>query len=117
MQRRSMWIVTAWLGLAIAIGSWPAGAEAATVVALGAGDLLVGLSDYCPLEDPVDPSIARVGTSITPSWETLVRLRPDLQIGTGAALMRKSVRDGWTCVGPTAAKFVEKYADLLPLTV
>ena len=48
-----------------------------TVVALGAAELLVGLSDYCPLEEPLDPAIDRVGTSLTPSWEQLVRLRPD----------------------------------------
>lgn len=38
MQRHSVWIVTAWLGLMVAIASWPAGAEAATVVALGASN-------------------------------------------------------------------------------
>ena len=36
MQRRKVWIATAWLGLSIAIVGYPAGAAAATVVALGA---------------------------------------------------------------------------------
>ena len=38
MQRRKVWIATAWLGLSIAIVGYPAGAAAATVVALGASN-------------------------------------------------------------------------------
>lgn len=47
----------------------------------------------------------------------LVRLRPDLQISTASALLRKSARQGWPVVGPTASQFIAKYAELLPLTV
>src|SRR5262249_10536764 len=48
-----------------------------TLFAIGAGDRVVGVSDYC--NDPPEVArLARVGTSITPSFERITRLEPTL---------------------------------------
>ena len=48
-----------------------------TLFAIGAGDRVVGVSDYC--NDPPEVArLARVGTSITPSFERIARLEPTL---------------------------------------
>jgi ABC-type Fe3+-hydroxamate transport system substrate-binding protein len=47
-----------------------------TIVALGAGQALVGISDYCTPPAGVSPS--RVGTAITPRYEAIARLAPTL---------------------------------------
>jgi hypothetical protein len=82
-----------------------------------------------PLSALVDPETAMqyaagaVATGIatdTDSGEAalkyLTRLRPEIQISAGAALLRKSHRDGFLMTGPTANEFVAKHHDLLPLT-
>jgi iron complex transport system substrate-binding protein len=47
------------------------------VYALGAQDRLVAVSDYCVIPDH-DSRLLRVGTALTPSYETLARLEPVL---------------------------------------
>jgi len=47
-----------------------------TIVALGAGSRLVGISDYC--EPPDARPTDRVGTAITPHYEAIARLSPAL---------------------------------------
>lgn len=47
-----------------------------TLIALQAGDLLVGVSEYCRTEDLGERP--RVGTALTPQLEALVRLEPTL---------------------------------------
>ncbi|MGE0712970.1 MAG: ABC transporter substrate-binding protein [Planctomycetota bacterium] len=51
-----------------------------TIALLGAGDRLVGRSDYCP-EVTAAPGLPRVGTSLRPNLEAIARLRPDLVLG------------------------------------
>ena len=53
----------------------------ASLLALGASERLVGVSDYCVLP-PGTTSIVRVGGLLNPSLETIRALRPDLLIGT-----------------------------------
>lgn len=48
-----------------------------TFVSLGAGDKLVGISDYCA-EAPQVSHAKRVGSGLTPNYEGIVKLRPDL---------------------------------------
>ena len=48
-----------------------------TLVALGASGKLVGISDYCSDHDSLKNS-TRVGTGLTPNYEAIVRLQPDL---------------------------------------
>jgi iron complex transport system substrate-binding protein len=44
-----------------------------TIVALGKRDLLVGISDYCVLTPPTPP---RVGSALTPNYESIARALP-----------------------------------------
>lgn len=46
----------------------------------------------------------------------IIRLRADLQISTVAMMLRRSVRNGWTVTGPVAGAFLQRHAELLPLT-
>jgi hypothetical protein len=46
----------------------------------------------------------------------LVRLRQDLQISSGAMLLKKSARDEWPLNSPLANQFVAKYSTVLPQT-
>jgi ABC-type Fe3+-hydroxamate transport system substrate-binding protein len=45
-----------------------------TVLSLGGKEVLVGVSDYCVL--PAGLHLPRVGTSLTPNYEAIARLRP-----------------------------------------
>lgn len=45
-----------------------------TVLSLGGSGALVGVSDYCKL--PLHRDLPRVGSSLTPNYEAIVRLRP-----------------------------------------
>lgn len=47
-----------------------------TVLALGAREQLVGVSDYCTL--PAGRKLTRVGSSLTPNYEAIAGLRPSL---------------------------------------
>ena len=47
-----------------------------TLVAIGAGDRLVGRSDYCDYPESVT-SLPAMGTALKPSPETIVRVEPD----------------------------------------
>ena len=53
----------------------------ASLLALGAVDRVVGVSDFCELPPGTTP-VARVGGMLNPSLETIRGLRPDLLIGT-----------------------------------
>lgn len=48
-----------------------------TVYAMGAGDRVVGVSNYCHFPKEVD-TLPRVGTYLKPNIEAIVRLKPDL---------------------------------------
>ena len=48
-----------------------------TFVSLGASDKLVGISDYCA-DGPQVNHAKRVGSGLTPNYEGIVKLRPDL---------------------------------------
>jgi iron complex transport system substrate-binding protein len=52
-----------------------------TALALGLGDRLVGVSDFCALPPGLD-AVARVGGLLNPSLEGITALRPDLLIAT-----------------------------------
>jgi iron complex transport system substrate-binding protein len=52
-----------------------------TLLALGFGDHLVGVSDFCVLPDDT-AGIPRVGGLLTPDFETIRGLHPDLLVGT-----------------------------------
>src|ERR1700736_2811991 len=51
-----------------------------TLFALGAGDEVVGVSQYCDFP-PAVRKLPRVGSFITPEIEAIVALRPSLVIG------------------------------------
>lgn len=52
-----------------------------TLLALGFGDRLAGISDFCVAPDDI-AAIPRVGGLLTPDLETIRALHPDLLIGT-----------------------------------
>jgi ABC-type Fe3+-hydroxamate transport system substrate-binding protein len=54
-----------------------------TLVALGAGDRLVGRSDFCAT-DGLAKEVPMVGTTLQPNFEGLVRVRPDHILATEA---------------------------------
>lgn len=54
-----------------------------TVLALGGGDELVGVSDYCTL--PAGTQRPRVGSSLTPNYEAIAGLHPSLILSDGSA--------------------------------
>jgi iron complex transport system substrate-binding protein len=54
-----------------------------SVIALGAQSQLVGVSDYCEL--PPTLHAPRVGSAITPNYEAIARLTPDLILATQVA--------------------------------
>ena len=47
-----------------------------SMFAIGAGDLLVGRSDYCKRPEAAAP-LPTFGTSLTPNLEAIARLKPD----------------------------------------
>ncbi len=65
--------------------------------AIGAGPLVVARSDYCDFP-PEALSLPRVGTSLTPSYETISRLGPTLIIGEDGANARRRELEA---LGPT----------------
>jgi iron complex transport system substrate-binding protein len=65
--------------------------------AIGAGPLVVARSDYCDFP-PEALSLPRVGTSLTPSYETISRLEPTLIIGEDGASARRRELEA---IGPT----------------
>jgi iron complex transport system substrate-binding protein len=48
-----------------------------THIEIGAGSAVVGVSDYCA-DPPEAARLPRLGTTLTPAYETIVRLDPDL---------------------------------------
>jgi ABC-type Fe3+-hydroxamate transport system substrate-binding protein len=64
---------------------------------IGAGSLVVARSDYC--DYPAEVSrLPRVGTSLTPNYETITRLSPTLIIGEEGANARRRELEA---IGPT----------------
>lgn len=59
-----------------------------TLFAIGAGKSVVARSDYCDYPPEVT-RLPRVGTSLTPSYETITRLTPTLIIGEAGANARQ----------------------------
>jgi iron complex transport system substrate-binding protein len=51
-----------------------------TLFALGVGDRVVGVSDYCDYP-PAVSALPRIGSFVTPSVEAIIALEPDLVIG------------------------------------
>jgi ABC-type Fe3+-hydroxamate transport system substrate-binding protein len=64
---------------------------------IGAGSELVARSDYCDYPPEV-ARLPRVGTSLTPAYETITRLAPTLIIGEDGASARKREL---AAIGPT----------------
>jgi len=50
-----------------------------TVFALGCGDRLVGVTDFCSFP-PEAKAIPKIGGYLNPNWEAILRLQPDLVI-------------------------------------
>jgi ABC-type Fe3+-hydroxamate transport system substrate-binding protein len=64
---------------------------------IGAGPSVVARSDYCDYPPEVT-RLPRVGTSLTPAYETITRLQPTLIIGEAGANARKRELEA---IGPT----------------
>src|SRR5579863_9402869 len=62
-----------------------------TLFALGAGDEVVGVPQYCEYPPQVT-HLPRVGSFLTPDVEAIAGLRPDLIIGPGLSSSRREVR-------------------------
>jgi cobalamin transport system substrate-binding protein len=62
-----------------------------TLFALGEGDAVVGVSQYCDYP-PAATRLPRVGTFLTPNVEAIAALRPDLIVGPGLSSSRREVR-------------------------
>ena len=58
-----------------------------TLFAIGAGDRVVGVSDYCRYPQGVE-KLAKAGTSITPNYEAIVSLAPTLIVTESAVNSR-----------------------------
>ncbi len=61
-----------------------------TLFAIGAGRLVVGVSDYCELP-PWGRDLPRVGSGITPNFERMARLEPSLLVGEPGSAMRSEL--------------------------
>lgn len=59
-----------------------------TLFALGAGELVIGVSDYCNYPPEVE-RLPRLGTSITPNYEAIARLSPSLIVSERGASARQ----------------------------
>ena len=84
-----------------------------TVLALGAENQLVAVSNYCVL--PPGVKLPRIGSSLTPSFEAIASLHPSLilcddsagsNLALASALRTNSTRCGWqfAVVGPHLVK-------------
>src|SRR5271169_584188 len=62
-----------------------------TLFALGEGDSVVGVSQYCDYPAAAT-RLPKVGTFLTPNVEAIAALRPDLIIGPGLSSSRREVR-------------------------
>jgi hypothetical protein len=60
-------------------------------------------------------SVAEDADSADSALRYVMRMRTDMTISFGAALLRKSHRNGFLLTGPTASQFVARHHDLLPL--
>jgi iron complex transport system substrate-binding protein len=63
-----------------------------TLFALGIGDRVVGVSDYCNYPEAARTR-PRVGAPLNPSLETIVALRPDLVVAAKSANRRETVEE------------------------
>lgn len=70
-----------------------------SLIALGAADALVAVSDYCP-PLPGGRTLPKVGTALTPSYEGLARAEPDLILTQKSATARL---EGLEAIAPTVA--------------
>ena len=61
-----------------------------TLFAIGAGRLVVGVSDYCE-PPPWARALPRVGSGITPNFERMARLEPNLVVGEPGSAMRSEL--------------------------
>ena len=61
-------------------------------------------------------SVAEDAESADAALKYVMRMRTDMTISFGAALLRKSHRNGFLLTGPTASQFVARHHDLLPHT-
>jgi ABC-type Fe3+-hydroxamate transport system substrate-binding protein len=62
-----------------------------TLFALGEGDQVVGVSQYCDYPSAAT-RLPKVGTFLTPNVEAIAALRPDLIVGPGLSSSRREVR-------------------------
>ena len=61
-----------------------------TLFALGAGDNVVGVTEFCDYP-PAAGSKARIGGMVNPNWEAIMDLEPDLVVATTAGNDRNAV--------------------------
>jgi len=61
-----------------------------TLFALGAGDAVVGVTEFCDYP-PAAESKARIGGMVNPNWEAIMDLEPDLVVATTAGNDRNAV--------------------------
>jgi len=61
-----------------------------TLFALGAGDIVVGVTEFCDYP-PAARSKARIGGMVNPNWEAILDLEPDLVVATTAGNDRNAV--------------------------
>ncbi|MBN2193275.1 MAG: ABC transporter substrate-binding protein [Polyangiaceae bacterium] len=66
-----------------------------TLFAIGAGDRVVGVSDFCSAPAAV-PALPRAGTSITPSFERIAALEPSVVVTVAAPAARLDALRGLT---------------------
>ena len=62
-----------------------------SLIDLGVGNALVGVTDYCPLPEGPEGAVARVGGTKSPNLEAIVGLHPDLVIANQEENSRASV--------------------------
>ena len=59
-----------------------------SLFAIGAGPQVIGISDYCDYP-PEATKLPRLGTSLTPNYEAIARLSPDLVVSEANAAARR----------------------------
>ncbi len=84
-----------------------------SLLELGLGDLLVGVTDYCQLPESQAGSVVRVGGTRAPDVDAILTLRPDLVLAnqeeTSRPTVEKLERAGlkvWTTFPRSAAEAV-----------